>query len=278
METIELKFLLKLLGFPGYRAPLAKITPNSKTSAAERERIARKLCDRELVDYSCDIIRFRIAHLGKDILRSNIDNFPVTSQELKILKACEKETLTPGKTGIPQAERQKVLQSLVDRGFIQVDKKDKKIKEVWLTEQGKEYLRVEYEPKSSGTITLSKNILGDYLNFLRQSSSFTEPEVRQLLTPSLEQATHKLSDEDILQTIEDLERRLQRKYLPLFYLREKLQPPLSREDLDRSLFRLENKGHIELSAITRGWRYSEEELNAGIPQRTGSRLFFVNLK
>jgi hypothetical protein len=102
--------------------------------------------------------------------------------------------------------------------------------------------------------------------------------VRQILTPSLKEATHKLSDEDILHTIKDLERRLQRKYLPIFFLREKLQPPLSREDLDRSLFRLENKGHIELSAITRGWRYSEDELKAGIPQRTGSRLFFVNLK
>lgn len=102
--------------------------------------------------------------------------------------------------------------------------------------------------------------------------------MRQISTASLEQATHKLKDEDILHTIEDLEHRLQRKYLPLFYLREKLQPPLSREDLDRSLFRLENKGHIELSAITKGWRYSEEELNAGIPQRAGSRLFFVNLK
>jgi hypothetical protein len=278
METIELKFLLKLLGFPGYRTPLAKITPNSKTSAAERERICRKLCDRELVDYSCEIMRFRIARIGKDILSSKIDNLPVTPQELKILKACEKETLTPGKTGIPQTERQKFIQSLVDRGFIQVEKKDKKIKEVWLTQQGKEYLRGEYEPKGSGTITLSKNILGDYLNFLRQSSSFTEPEVRQILTPSLEEATHKLSDEDILHTIKDLECKLQRKYLPLFYLREKLQPPLSREDFDRSLFRLENKGHIELSAITRGWRYSEEELNAGIPQRAGSRLFFVNLK
>jgi hypothetical protein len=133
METIELKFLLKLLSFPGYRAPLAKITPNSKTSAAERERISRKLCDRELVDYSCEIMRFRIARIGKDILSSKIDNLPITPQELKIMKACEKETLTPGKTGIPQAERQKFLQSLVDRGFIQVDKKDKKIKEVWLT-------------------------------------------------------------------------------------------------------------------------------------------------
>jgi predicted transcriptional regulator len=278
MEAIELKFLLKLLSFPGYRAPLAKITPNSKTSAAERERICRRLCDRELVDYSCDIIRFKIARLGKDVLRSDPEHLPVTPQELKILKACEKETLTPGKTGIPQQERQKVIQSLADRGLIQVDKRDKKIKEVWLTEQGKDCLQEQYEPKGAGNITLTKNMLADYLHFLRKSSSFTESESRQIPTVSPEQSPHQLSDEDVLQTIEDLDRRLQKKYLPLFYLREKLQPPLSREDLDRSLFRLENKGHIELSAITRGWRYSEEELNAGIPQRAGSRLFFVNLK
>jgi hypothetical protein len=53
---------------------------------------------------------------------------------------------------------------------------------------------------------------------------------------------------------------------------------MSRDEFDRALFRLEDNGQIELSAITRGWRYSEEEFNAGIPQRAGSRLFFVSLK
>lgn len=278
METIELKLLLKLLGFPSYRAPLSKVTPNSKIPAIERERICRKLCDRGLVDYSWEITRFKLAPSGKDLLKLERDD-AVTPQEFKILQACEKKVITPGRTGIPAAEAQPVIQHLADKSLIQVDRRDKKIKEVWLTEQGKKYLIEEYEPKGAGNISLTKNLLANYLSFLRQSlSSSSESEVRQTATVLSQEATHKLSDKEILRTIDNLDRKLRTSnYLPIFYLREKLQPPLSREELDQALFRLEKNEQIELSAITRGWRYSEEELNAGIPQRTGSRLFFVTL-
>jgi DNA-binding MarR family transcriptional regulator len=277
METIELKFLLKLLGFPGYQAPLAKIAPMSKMLATERERICRRLCDRGLVDYAYEICKLKIAPSAKALLKLDSDELPVTPQELKVLQACEKKAIIPKSTGIPEAERQTVIQSLADRGLIQVDKRDKKIKEVWLTERGKEFLRQEYDPKGASNITLTKTMLANYLSFLRQSLLFSESEDGRATTVSSQEVRHKLSDEEILQTIVDLDRKLGRNGLPIFYLREKLQPPLSRDDLDRALYRLEKNGQIELGAITRGWRYSEEELNAGIPQRAGSRLFFVTL-
>lgn len=110
------------------------------------------------------------------------------------------------------------------------------------------------------------------------SNWITTAKGRQTATVSSKRTTPKLNDEEILQTIVDLDRKLRRDYLPIFYLREKLQPPLSTEDLDEALFRLEKDGQIELSSITRGWRYTDEELEAGIPQRTGSRLFFITLK
>ncbi|MBO1349435.1 MAG: hypothetical protein EBE86_019535 [Hormoscilla sp. GUM202] len=37
MEAIELKFMLKLLEFTGYRAPISKIKPNQSTKAPERD-------------------------------------------------------------------------------------------------------------------------------------------------------------------------------------------------------------------------------------------------
>jgi hypothetical protein len=168
---------------------------------------------------------------------------------------------------------------LADRGLIQVDKKGKKIKEVWLTEQGKECLREVYDPRGGGNINLTKNMLADYLRFLRESLSSYKLEVRQTATVSPQEARHKLSDEEILQTIVDLDQKLRtRNCLPIYDLREKLQPPLLREDLDQALYRLEENDKIELSAITKAWRYSPEEFNAGIPQRAGSRLFFITLK
>jgi hypothetical protein len=278
METIDLKFLLKLLSFPDYRAPLTKVAPNSKMPVAERERICRKLCDRKLVDCSCEITKFKIASPGKELVKSQTDGL-LTPEEFKILKACEKGTITPRRTGIPEAEQQTMIQNLVDRGLIQVGKKDKKIKEVWLTERGMDFVREEYDPKGAGNITLTKNMLADYLRFLRQSLSSPQPEVRQTVTVSSQEVTHKLSDEEILQTIDDLDWKLgTRNYLPIFYLREKLQPPLSREEVDEALFRLESKDKIEMRAIEEAWRYSDEEFFAGIPQRVGSRLFFIRLK
>ncbi len=279
METIELKFLLKLLAFANYQAPLSKITPNSKTSAVERERICRKLRDRELVDYSCEITKFRIASSGKALLKSDTDELSVTPQELKILKACEKNTITPRKTGIPEAEQQAIIQSLEDRGLIQISKKDKKIKEVWLTERGEDCLREEYDPRGAGNLTLTKNMLADYLRFLRNSVSYAEPHDGQALTLSPQPVIDKPSDKEILKLIDDLDRkRGKRRGLPIFYLREKLQPPLSREELDRTLFRLEKDGEIELRVIEEAWRYTDEEFFAGIPQRLGSQLFFIWLK
>ena len=45
IKTIELKFLLKLLGCNDYRGKVTDLSPSSKTSAAERDRI-------------CEVIRF----------------------------------------------------------------------------------------------------------------------------------------------------------------------------------------------------------------------------
>lgn len=60
-------------------------------------------------------------------------------------------------------------------------------------------------------------------------------------------------------------------------MRQKLQPPLSSEDLDETLYRLEGNDQIELSALVEASRYSQEQINAGIKQRSGSPLFFIKV-
>ena len=64
-------------------------------------------------------------------------------------------------------------------------------------------------------------------------------------------------------------------YLPIFYLREKLQPFLSREELDLALYRLQRKNKLELSSIVESSKYTREQLKAGIPQNVGGCLFFL---
>jgi hypothetical protein len=268
IATIELKFLLQLLSFSGYRALLSQIQPSAKTSTSERYKTCVQLCDRGLIDCSYKIVSFKLTPAGKALLKLNTE-LPIGEQELKVLKACEDQKLTPEQLKIrPAAEKQTVLQKLGDRGLIQTETK---VDEIWLTDQGKTYLRSEYSPKGSGNISLS--LLHNYLRFLRQPGS------KNGLQPSqADLATVKLSDAEILQIIQVLDHELgSQNYLPLFHLRQKLQPPLSRDEVDQALYRLQRQDQIELSSLQDATRYTSEQVEAGIPQDIGGSLFFVTV-
>jgi len=274
MEAIELKFMLKLLEFTGYRASISKIRLNKSTKVSQRDSICKKLRDRQLVGYVEEVAKLTIAPPGKGLLELDRAELPVTAVELKALKACTKGIINPSDTGIKAAEGQAVLQSLVERGFIEAVKT--KITEVWLTERGREFLLSEFESNSTATISLK--ILSDYLRFMRQSVQKQETRSPGAtdFSGTVSAPAIAPSDEEILQLIRDLDRQLRTdNYLPIFHLREKLQPPLSREELDRALYRLERNNLIELSALQEVIAYTPEQIDAGIPQNIGGRLFFI---
>lgn len=266
LETKELKFLLKLLGKKGYRASISELKPNEKTLTSERDRIFRHLQQRELVDGTEDVTHLKLDPAGKELLKISAEQSLLTLQELKVLRACETGVITPGKTGVPSRDRAAVIQSLLDRGVIQAAKTQ--IKEVWLTERGKEALAQDYDPSSGGNLTLSKKMLSDYLKFLRKflASEATPP------------AGRKPTDEEILQLAVKLDKQLGTdNYLPIFHLREKLQPPLLREELDEALYRLQGQDKIELSSLVEANAYTPEQVEAGIPQPIGGSLFFISV-
>ncbi len=283
MDTIELKFVFKLLGFTGYRSPLSKIKPNSNTKASEQEKICRQLCDRGWVECSQEVTKLKIAPPGKALLKIDSTNLPVTEQELKVLRASEKEKITPGKTNIPAAQRHEVIQALSDRGLIAVETK---IKEVWLSERGKEYLRDEYSPKGSQPV-ISLDMLNNYCRFLRKALSVevspsyftqngTSPSGKNGVSPQNSVSKNQPSDQEILQIIQDLDRQLvTENYLPIFHLRQKLEDRMSREQLDRALYRLQKDNKIELSTLQEVSAYTPEQIKSGIPQNIGGSLFFI---
>ncbi|MBD2578835.1 hypothetical protein [Oscillatoria sp. FACHB-1406] len=266
LQTKELKFLLELLGKKGYRASISELKPNAKMPTSERDRIFRQLRQRELVDGVEEITHFKIDPAGKALLEIAAEQSLLTLQELKVLRACETGTITPGKTGVPSGERAAVIQSLRDRGVIQAVKTQ--IKEVWLAERGKLALAKEFEASGGGNITLSKKMLGNYLKFLRKF----------LVADNSASSQTKPSDEEILARIVELDRSLgTNNYLPIFHLREKLQPPLSRTELDEALYRLQEQDKIELSSLVEANAYTPEQVDAGIPQPIGGSLFFIML-
>ncbi|MEM9904576.1 MAG: hypothetical protein AAF921_06095 [Cyanobacteria bacterium P01_D01_bin.44] len=170
LTPVELKFLLQLLGAPLYRSTLTALKPNPKTKAAERDRICMSLRSQGLVEYSAEVAQFAIAPAGRTLLNLDTTSLPVTPSELWTLRSCRQKTITPGQISrkVPVSDRQAMIQALAQRGMIIIKKIQ--IKEVWLTPQGQQFLRNDYQPQGTTPI-VSGNLLNHYLQFLRQSMS-----------------------------------------------------------------------------------------------------------
>ena len=275
MEVIELKFLLKLITEPNYRSKISKIKPNDKTRAAKRDEICKSLYRNNYVDLTEKITKIRITDEGKILLKVDSTDLPVTPEENKAIKAFSKtDTITPGKINkIKPDRREEIINNLIDKGFIEAA--EIKIESVWLTEEGKKFLATESSLSGGGNITFSKKMFADYLGFIRNYYSHS-PQDRAIQNVQNSTTTNKPKDEEILQTIIDLDTKLATdNYLPIFHLRNDLQPPLTREELDKALYRLQNDDKIELSSLAEVTAYSREEINAGIPQQVGGSLFFI---
>jgi hypothetical protein len=279
MDTNELKFVLKLLGCPNYRSSLSA---SGFKSFKGKEKLCRDLGDRNLVDFSREIASVKILPPGRALLKANKDQLPLTPDELKVLESIGKVSgkITPSKItvkSVKSVERDAILQRFHERGLIEAETKIKRQKaEVWLTERGQQYLRDEYTAKGSNPV-ISLDLLTNYLRFLRKSPH-VQKDVHQEPSqkPTAAIPKSKLSDEEILQTIRHLDGELgTENYLPIFHLRQKLQPPLSREQLDEALYRLQRNDKIELSSLQEAIAYTPEQIDAGIPQDVGGSLFFI---
>jgi hypothetical protein len=265
VDIKELKILLKLLGSPDYRCPLGQVKPNPQTRAAETRKLCTQLLNRTYIQSREETLKIRITSAGKALLKLPREQTPLTALEWKVLKACRESAIAPSKISIqPASKRDELIQKAIDRGFLEVTEKE--IKEIWLTEAGEKFLAEEYMPSGAGNLTLSKKMMGDYLHFIRKHQG------KERSTSSLPKPT----DEEILATIKDLDYELGTdNYLPIFHLREKLQPPLSRKELDDALFRLEREDKIEISSLANAEAYTAEQVRAGISQTIGGPLFFL---
>lgn len=263
MEIKELKILLKLLGKPDYRSPVGQAKPNDKTSASETRRLCTQLINRTYIESREEIITIKITSTGKELLKLAKEQIPLTAQELKLLQTCKESAIAPSKVKIkPAPKRDELIQKAVERGFLEIAQKE--IKEIWLTEAGKKFLAQEYLPSGAGNFEITKKMMGDYLHFIRKTV-VTHPEL-----------IDKPTDKEILETIKSLNYELGiDNFLPIFYLREKLQPPLSRKELDDALFRLQREDKIDISSLGDAGLYTPERVRAGISQTVGGPLFFI---
>lgn len=273
MDLLELKFLLTLLGFPDYKAPITDLQVDRAISSARRDSICRQLSDRDFVGCNYEISSLKITPAGRALLKLDTTGLPVTEQELKVLQTCAAGTTTPGQIRMAAATKQQVIQALADRGLLETEKR---VKQVWLTDRGGAYLRDEYRPSGSPSSlakgTLSLDLLDHYLVFLRKAlPGSASPKGKS-------QPIQKPNDGEILLLIRQLNQELgSQNYLPLFHLRQRLQPPFERQELDQALYRLQRQDQIELGALQETLVYTPEQVEAGIPQDIGGPLFFISI-
>ncbi len=296
IETLELKFLLRLLGVEGYRSKISGITLNKETKAVKRDQTCEALGAKGLVEYDSEIAKFAIASPGTTLLKLDTTSLPVTPDELQILKAC-KGPMTPGSLGkkVPASDRQRLLANLAERGLIKVSKNT--IKEVWLSAQGKQFLLDEYEPKGN-SLMATATMLGHYIQFMRENLG---PARRGSLPTHQPQPQRPLSQpgslsggqtnsampigsqtkpdkQAVLHQIQQLDQQLDgENYLPIYYLRSALQPPLNRSELDSILYALQRDGKIDLDSLHDQGKYTQEQVAAGILQDNGGYLFFITV-
>lgn len=276
-STDELKFLLILLGCANYRSPLSA---SRFDRFKNKKKICQDLCNRELIDFSREIATVKILPAGSALLKLDPAQLPISSTDFKVLEKIASVSLkiTPteiqGLKSVKADEKQAILKLLSDRGLIEAETQVKKTKaEVWLTQRGIEYLRDDYTPKGSATIQL--DLLNNYLHFLRKSLH-NEP-TQEVEERPIELEDH-LDDEEILQIIRRLDQENgTENYLPIFYLRNRLKPKLSREQLDQALYRLQRNDEIELSSLQEAIAYTPEQMDAGISQEIGGPLFFISV-
>jgi hypothetical protein len=279
MDTDELKFILKLLGCKDYSSSYSVFS-----SFKGKDKICQNLGQRELIDFSREIATVKISSSGQALLKLDPKEVPIKDKERQVLESISKASgkIVPSKLklkSLKAPEKEEILKTLSEKGLIETELKIKRTKaEVWLTQRGIKYLRDDYVPKGAANISL--DLLNNYLRFLRKTLSIQSEEVSTGISGnklSVETNT-SIGDEEILEIIRKLDKEVGTdNYLPIFHLRQQLQPPLSRDDVDKALYRLQASDKIDLSTLLDPTNYTTEEFQAGIIQNVGGSLFFISV-
>lgn len=168
MDIQELKIVLKLLGQKDYTGTITEIMPNHKIKVSTVRNLCEKLFNRQYLDIEEKIVTLKITSAGKKLLQKK--NLPEEFNPLvlTLLKACgEKNTVKPSEIKIsPASKRNQLIETLIEKGLIDIAEQE--IYQVSLTQEAQEFLAKEFLPEGNGNITLSKQLLINYLVFLRK--------------------------------------------------------------------------------------------------------------
>jgi hypothetical protein len=301
MEFTHLKFLLKLSDLPNGRGKLAA---TSFREFSDKAQVSQDLASEGLIKFDEAIATFTgvqavitqveipqifdikkveavgIASTGQELLKLKANDLPISEGELKVLEKLAElgEMLKPteidikaikvGTKKMTAGDRNAALKELYERGFIKVYFKPEKAKKSAIAKPTKAKASGEFQITAKGQDCLLK--LNNYFESLRNSES-------DITLSKTTGTIIKPSDAEVLEIIRELGTKAEiENYLPIFFLRERL-PTLSREELDQILYRLVRQKMIKLTALSEIEKYTQSQINSGIPQLSGGPKFFIRV-
>lgn len=296
MDIQEFKILLKLLGNQDYKGKIGEIKPNDKTKVNVVRNLSQQLFNRGYIHIEEKILQIKINDDGKKILKNKSLSNKLSDSELIILNSCIKTTIQVSKIKLtPAFKRDKLILNLVKEKL--VDIKEKQIISIALTDNGKLFLAQEFLLESLGNIILQKKLFNNYLIFIRKhyqqkinissnnKVSLDQSSQLKITSNKTEKINENINNNnkpsitEVLETIIQLDKEFNSdNYLPIFYIRNKYQSILNREELDTILYSLQKQNKLSMSRLVDASQYNSEQYDAGIPQKIGGPIFYLIVK
>ncbi|MEA5450156.1 hypothetical protein VB780_16365 [Leptolyngbya sp. CCNP1308] len=122
LTPLELAILGQLWAMGGTCDALTALPVERKSSMRQRERTCQTLRDRGWLDYDHDIAQFGLTLTGKTLLKLDLSVWPVTPDELMILRSCQGGKIHPGQIHrrVSVGDRQRLIERLAEQGLVVV--------------------------------------------------------------------------------------------------------------------------------------------------------------
>lgn len=122
LTPLELAILGQLWAMGGTCDALTALPVERKSSMRQRERACQTLRDRGWLDYDHEIAQFGLTLTGKTLLKLDRSVWPVTPDELLILRSCQGGRIHPEQIHrrVSVGDRQRLLERLAEQGLVVV--------------------------------------------------------------------------------------------------------------------------------------------------------------
>lgn len=140
LTPLELAILGQLVAMGGTCDALTALPVEKKSSVRQRVKTCQQLQARGWLNYDYEIAQFGLTLAGKTLLKLDLSVWPVTPDELLILRSCLGGRIHPGQIHrrVSVGDRSRLVERLAAQGLVVVY--ERAVVNLHLTPEGSRYL------------------------------------------------------------------------------------------------------------------------------------------